>query len=68
MDIQKVKTYVKLNKFFEQYCGMKYVGYVKHKVRGKDSANHDLDFTDEEKRRIRRGFNKMVKDMKEFLK
>lgn len=68
MDIKKLKTYIKLNKMFEDYCGMKYEGYVKHKGRGKDSAGRMIDFTPAEKRAIRQGFNKMVKEVKESLK
>lgn len=68
MDIQKVKPFIKLNKFFEHYCDIKYIGYIKHKVRGKDSAGNPIDFTPAEKRKIRKGFNRLVAEMKLFLK
>ena len=68
MDIQKVKPYITLSRFFKDYCDIEMKGHIKHKVRGRDSAGNVIDFTPAEKKKIRKGFNKLVSDMKIFLK
>lgn len=56
MDIKTLKNYIKLNNFFEDYCGIPYTSHTRHKMRGKDSAGNKLAFTDQEKKAIRKGW------------
>lgn len=68
MDIELLKTFVKLNHFFEQYCGIKYSSITRHKMRGLDSANKPLAFTDQEKKAIKKGWRLLHADIYSSLK
>jgi hypothetical protein len=68
MDIELLKTFVKLNHFFEQYCGIKYSSITRHKMRGRDSANKPLTFTDQEKKAIKKGWRLMTAEVYASLK
>jgi hypothetical protein len=68
MNIKLIKKFVKLNHFFEQYCGIKYSSITRHKMRGKDSANKPLTFTDQEKRAIKKGWRMLNEEIYASLK
>lgn len=67
MDIQELKKYIKLAPFLKDYCNIDASGsnsYVRHKIRGKDSANNPLSFNDTEKGQIRDGLTLLIADLK----
>lgn len=68
MNIKQLKNYIKLNRFFEDYCGISYTSHTRHKMRGKDSAGNKLSFTDQEKKAIKKGWRLLHADIYDSLK
>lgn len=48
--------------FFENYCPE--ITNVKHKLRGTDGNGSPIDFTPEDKKKIKAGIQKLSKDLK----
>lgn len=48
--------------FFENYC--QDITNVKHKLRGTDGNGNPIDFTPEDKKKIKAGIQKLSKDLK----
>lgn len=48
--------------FFENYCPD--ISNVKHKLRGTDGNGNPIDFTTEDKKKIKAGVSQMTKDLK----
>lgn len=53
-----------MRSFLPKYCGIEYNTTAKNKMRGKDSRGKVCEFDKSEVRSIKRGFNKLVADIK----
>ena len=58
--MKEIFKYVKATTFLPTYCGMKLTPMIKHKMRGKDGNGKPIDFTDQERAAIYRGFKAMT--------
>lgn len=54
-------TYIKADQFFPTYCPE--IKNYKHKIAGKNTRGNPLDFTDAEKKVIKKGLKKLFKDI-----
>lgn len=68
MDIKEVMNYISMRKFLPKFCGMEYTMMVRHKMRGKDGHNRPIEFTKQEKEKIRKGRILLNKHIKNCLK
>jgi hypothetical protein len=57
--------FVVAKQFFETYCPD--IKNVKHKLRGLDGNKNPIDFTPQEKSKIRDGVRRMIVDLKNSL-
>lgn len=64
MKLELLQGMIKMRSFLPKYCGIEYNTTAKNKMRGKDSRNKECAFSAEEYKRIKTGFNKLVKDLK----
>lgn len=58
--------YIKADTFFADY--LPHIKSHKFKIRGKNSRNNPIEFSDKEKKQINRAIIKMIKDKKIKLK
>jgi hypothetical protein len=57
----KLWTFIKADRFFPNYCpGIK---NYKRKISGKSGRGNPLEFTDKEKREIKKALKQMMKDI-----
>lgn len=61
MDTRKIFTYIKADRFFADYLPS--VRNYKHKIAGHNSRGNPLDFSEEEKREIKKGLQQLFKDL-----
>lgn len=64
MKLELLQNIVKMRSFLPTYCGIAYNTTAKNKMRGKDSRDKKCEFTADEIKRISKGFNQFVKDIK----
>lgn len=55
--------YIKAIHFLPDYCGITHTPYVQHKIRGIDGNGKEIEFTDDEKKKIRAGVKKLSADL-----
>lgn len=61
---KKYFKYIKAKNFLPDYCDIPYSVTTKHKMRGKDGNNKEIDFNAEEKKMIKNGVKKLYHDLK----
>lgn len=54
-------TYIKAEKFFPKYCPE--IKSHRHKIRGKNGRGNPVEFTEVEKREIKKGLKKMAAEI-----
>lgn len=54
-------TYIKADQFFPAYCPE--IKNYKRKISGKNGRGNPVEFTEEEKKQIKKGLKKLFKDL-----
>jgi hypothetical protein len=56
---QSIFDFVNATQFLPTFCGIPMTAMTRHKLRGKNGNNRPVDFTDDEKKKITQGIEKL---------
>lgn len=62
----KLLKYINATKFFPDYCNIPYNTWTRMKMAGKDNRGNALEFSEEDKAKIRAGLKKLQAEGKEL--